>query len=242
VRKRILAAYNTLLNLFHTLADKTIAEAVGQVLSSSASLPTSMHTEIKNASLREWAKAIHSSRADSITLSTLSDSLKTVGKFSEHEITQEVAKNFFQITVQVDAAMVCQQYDVEGNGPVIKLSYQSGLPEMEKKNSASVNPAELKITDTNQKLMPDCSITWKFITSSGEDSLQLKSFYVDSYDDSKRPPHRTKINNTESISGTFRSHESPTNNQSTLSYFFDFTINNGKQLFRIPALSGELIG
>jgi hypothetical protein len=231
VRKGILAAYNTLLNLLHTMADRELSEAAGQVLTSSASLPASMHADIQGASLREWAKALHSSRADSITLDLLSNALKAVGKFTEEEIAQEVNLHFFKITVQVDAAKVCQQYDIEGDGPVIKLDYQGGLPEADSEKST-----------TNHKLMPDCSITWKFITSSDKDSLQLKSFYVDSSGDSNQAPHCTKINSSESNSGIYKSHESPTDKQIPTSYFFDFTINNGKQLFRIPALSGALIG
>lgn len=236
-----MAAYNILLNLLHTLAHEPAVSAVKQLMTSSETLPVEMHQQVQSADLREWANAMHSSQADSINSHELADALRAVGKFSEKDILQEVKQHFINVSVHIDTLKVREQYSISDAAPVIQLKYQQGSHNPETKPEQGVHNADLDGSD--KRLIPDCTIDWQFCSSKEGDSLQLKAFYVKAMDGQEEAPHCTKIDNSVDASeACYRSHGSRVKGQSALSYFFDFTINGGSQLFRMPQLNGELVG
>lgn len=226
-------AYNILLNLLHTLSHQPLPEAVKQLVVSMESLPADMKQQIDQADLRAWAKAMHSCRADGLSVEDLLAGLEALGKFNKADILAEIEQHFIQIAVHIDTESMCRQYDVTGNKAVIDLYYQQQVAESEQPELKT----ESKSAD-DHKLLPDCTIDWQFITSRPEDSLQLKAFYVQNQ---QEQAHCSEIKaGQDNALDCYRSYESRTAGQMPLSYFFDFTINNMSQLFRAPAFKGEL--
>ncbi|WP_420590835.1 hypothetical protein [Bacterioplanoides sp.] len=219
-----MAAYNTLLNLFHTFSALPLADAVKQLSEAAGKLPSDLQSQINAADLPTWAKAIHSARGEELSMEELTEGLGALARFSDDDIQQEVKRHFVSISVHIDTECMCEQYDVHGNEPAIELSFQQD-------DSPSPNMAENK-TD----VIPDCTIDWQFVPSRKEDTLELKAFYVGSEEGQS---HCSAISAEAKMQ--YRSHESRTAGQPPMNYFFDFTINHGSQVFRIPAFTRDLV-
>ena len=226
-----MAEYSTLVNLLHTVSDDPIDKAIKSVLDAISSEHSIISDHIGRATLRHWAKAIHTSRLDTMSHSELIKALGYIDKFDQQEIELESLNYFLGVTVHIDTDSVKNKFNVNGQDASINLhSFIGDEPNPLKEGGSSDSSKKLEEA-TIDELPPNKSIDWTFISENKVDTIQLKSFYMSSMH--VEPELKTDIEGKESDDeNRYKSHEVNETSNVKKSYWFDFTINDGTQLFK----------
>lgn len=233
-----MAEYTTLVNLLHTVSDDPIEEAIKSILEAIESEPDIVSGHIGNATLRHWAKAIHTSRLDSLSHSELVEGLEFVGKFHSQEIRLESLNYFLDVTVHIDTDAVIKAFNLNGKDSSINLNSSIGDDTKQEKKSDSLSLPKSSEKPLVNELPPNKTIDWNFISKNEKDTIQLKTFYMSSM--YAAPDLKAGVELKENDEDNrYKSHEVYESTNENTSYWFDFTINNGTQLFKFDPLVDE---
>lgn len=233
-----MAEYSTLVNLLHTVSDDPIDKAIKSVLDAISSEHSIISDHIERATLRHWAKAIHTSRLDTMSHSELVEALGYVDKFNQQEIELESLNYFLGVTVHIDTDSVKNKFNLNGQDVSINLNSFIGEDPNSLKEKESLDSSKKLESASSEQLPPNKSIDWTFISKNKVDTIQLKSFYMSSMH--IEPELKTDIEGKESDDkNRYKSHEVNETPNGKKSYWFDFTINNGTQLFKFDPFIDE---
>ena len=232
----VMAEYNTLVNLLHTVSQTPIEKAIKKVLGTVEGEHSIVSGHIGNATLRHWAKAIHTSRLDTISHSELIKGLGSVDRFNQQEIELESFNYFLGVTVHIDTDAVKKMFNVNGQDSSINLNSFIGKdPKLVKGDDSLETTSDSLPID---ELPPNKSIDWTFISKNEVDTIQLKTFYMSSMH--AEPELKTNIAVKEDgDKNRYKSHEVSESSNGNKSYWFDFTINDGAQIFKFDPFVDE---
>ena len=182
--------------------------------------------EYSTSTVDEWANAIHLVWIETITLDELISAMETIGTFSSSDITTAATIYFLEIQIGVDTASILNLGQSSSNP--IKVNDYITMTSNHQSATSGQGGHELVAKD----LQPNESIFWTAIsTSNSSDTIQLKEFLASkSGEDFSEMIATPKL-----LSGTENQYYTYVKSDPELglvyAYRFNFTINNGSQLF-----------
>lgn len=181
-----------------------------------------------SATVDEWANALHLVWIETLTLDELISAMGTIGTFSSADITTAATVYFLEIQIGVDTTSILGLGKTSPN-PIYVDSYIH-MTSNHKSATSGQGGNELIAKD----LQPNESIFWTAIsTSNSSDTIQLKKFLPSpinpNADFSEMIAAPKLLNGSENEYYTYVK-SNPVEGLK-YAYCFNFTINNGSQLF-----------
>ncbi len=192
--------------------------------------------EFKDATIKVWAKAIHTCWLATITLDELKSGLTQVETFTDDAVSTEANIYFLEVVVHVDTVSILGRKFPTSDKPIFVDQYIW---------LTSNHPRTTTGQDTNELdcegLVPNESIEWTALSKNGTDTIQLKKFHAS--------PCNPNADFSKIISTPVVEEDAPNKYMSYVksdpeanfkkAYSFDFTINNGNQQFTFDPWLGD---
>jgi hypothetical protein len=231
-----MSTYEDLISLLQPLQTAPLNTAVQQLLTNQDDV---VQNTLSSATLRDWSKAIHTTWIDSITLEQLQSGLESTGRFSQSDINTEANIYFLEIVIHVDTNQVISKHQINGSAAPIFVDGFVKMTSNHVDTTIGQNTNELDA----EALVANESIQWTALGSDGAQNIQLKSFHASPVN---RDADFSKIISTPVLNtgstNQYSSYVIPTPQANfRKAYSFDFTINNGTQLFTFDPFIGTLI-
>ncbi|WP_062265743.1 hypothetical protein [Endozoicomonas arenosclerae] len=193
---------------------------------------------VDSATINDWAKAIHTVWIKTITLSQLVEGLGKVNRFSSEDINTTANIYFLEIQIEVDTASILSQHNKDGSSnPIFVDSYIK----MTSNHVSTTSGQGTNELDT-EELVPNESIEWTAVSKNGSDTIQLKRFHASPIN--PNADFKAIISDPVPESGSSNKYSSYVIQHPQpdfrKAYSFDFTINNGTQLFTFDPWLGDL--
>lgn len=193
-------------------------------------------SEFADATIRDWAQAIHTTWIETITLEQLEDGLRQVGKFTEDQIKTEADIYFLEVLIKVDTATILSQYPGPQSSPIFVDNY---IKMTSNHQSTTIGQGTNEL-DT-EELVPNESIEWTALADNGTDTIQLVEF--------KPSPINPNADFSQIIGTPVQEEGAPNKFRSYVktdpqpnfkaAYSFIFTINNGTQQYTFDPWLGD---
>ncbi|MGB0177591.1 MAG: hypothetical protein ACPF9D_10525 [Owenweeksia sp.] len=200
---------------FQKTTGNTMVEAIANV-----------KADFESSTVDEWANALHLVWIESITLEQLISAMETIGTFSTEDITTAATVYFLEIQIGVDTTGILNMGQTNPNP--IYVSQFITMTSNHKSATSGQGTNELVAKD----LQPNESIFWTATSNSNpSDTIQLKEFAASgpNEDFSEMIAAPKLLNGTENEYYTYV--KSDPVRGLIFAYRFNFTINNGSQLY-----------
>lgn len=191
--------------------------------------------QFTTASVNEWANAVHFAWISTIALEDLVDALNSIERFTTEETAKAADVYFLEIVIKIDTTRILAGTYSLSPAPVDQYVVFTS-------NHKSVTSGQGTNELDAENLQPNESIFWQAISNTNnQDTIELVKFHASPVN--PNADFSEMIAAPKHMNGNASQFHTTVKSNPTLgikyAYSFDFTINQGSQLFTFDPWLGD---